>query len=116
MTALYPLALGVTLGSELLGAGLVGSLVLRRSVWRCLLLCLLINLLVHPLFWTGFSHLPGGYGLKLLCGESLVVLVEGGLYRVALRLPWASALALSLALNVLSTAAGLLLWSVVSTP
>ena len=113
MSAVYPLALGVTLGTELLGAGLVGALLLRRSLWRCLLLCLLVNLLVHPLFWTGFGHLPGGYGLKLLLGESLVVLAEAGLYRALLRLRWPAALGLSFALNLVSTLAGLLLWSIV---
>lgn len=110
MIAVYPLALGVTLGTELLGAGLAGRL-LHRGPARFLLACLLINLLVHPLFWISFGHLPGGYAARLLLGETLVVTAEAGLYRALLDLRWRAALGLSFALNLVSTLAGLLLWS-----
>lgn len=111
MTHVYPLALGITLASETLGAVTL-ALALRRPAARWAVLCVAVNLLSHPVFWLGLPHLPLAPRPRMVVAEGLVVLFEGLAYSRALPLALPAALGASLLLNAFSFVAGSLLWRI----
>ncbi len=99
----------LTLGVETAGMALLALPPARR---RAVLWALGVNLLTHPLFWWGHTHLLAGTGQAGLLGaEAVVVLVEGCCYQAGLRWSWPRALAVSLLLNLASYTAGLAQWA-----
>ena len=65
------------------------------------------NLFTHGIFWTTWNSVSGGYVYKLVLFETLIWLVEAGIYRRFFRGSIKRALVASLAANVLSLGAGL---------
>jgi|GEM_PF-4403638 hypothetical protein len=106
------MALGVTLFTELSGMAAF-SWFKKHPPKRYLLTCLLINLVVHPSFWFGFSYFPGTYPTNLYVGEGVVVICEAALYAFFLREKILSAICLSTVLNTLSFFGGIALWKMV---
>jgi len=116
----YAIAAATTLAVELP----IVLLVVRRaqlmvSDVRVLGAALLANLLTHPMLWYvpyfAFRRAlaPGNYGLYLVVGEGLTLLIETVVYWALLvrHRPWL-ALAMSALANAASYGAGLLLWPV----
>ena len=111
MSGVYALALGTTLLTE--GACMtLAARLLDRPLVRWLLVCLVVNCAVHPVFWHTFRFLPGDYPLNLLLAEGLVVLVEALAYLALLRARVVAALAVSFLLNLASLVSGVLLWRI----
>ena len=117
----YAIAAAVTLAVELP----VVLLVARRARLmigdaKVLGAAALANLLTHPALWyVPYSFfpavlLPANYGLYLVVGEGLVLLVETAVYWLILvrHRPWL-ALAMSALANAASYGAGLLVWRLV---
>lgn len=102
------LSLGLTLGIELAGAGLLG---VRGR--RDLLLVTLVNVVTNPVLglvldgiWLGLGILPGWYIILPL--EAAVIVVEWLLYRGRLEFDKIHPLVLSLVLNGISYLGGCL--------
>ncbi len=80
---------------------------LRRGV-----LAFAANALSHPAVWFVFPALGLGWGATTTLSEIWAWLLEALVYRAGFaRATWRSALALSLAANLLSFGLGLLLWA-----
>jgi hypothetical protein len=109
MSPTYPLALGITLLTEGALMALAARL-LKRPVWRWLLVCLGVNLVVHPIFWHTFRYVPGDWPVNLYLAEGLVALVEGLAYLILLRRGPLVAWGLSVGLNLASVVTGVLLF------
>jgi hypothetical protein len=117
----YAIAAAVTLAVELPVVLLVARRVrLLVSDARVLGVAALANLLTHPALWyvpwflVPQALAPANYGLYLVVGEALVLLVETLVYWALLvpSRPWL-ALAMSALANAASYGAGLLVWSLV---
>ena len=109
MNHAYPLALGITLLTEGACMALAARL-LRRPVWRWLLICLGVNCVVHPIFWHTFRFVPGDWPWNLYLAEGLVVLVEAVAYLFLLRAGPLKALAVAFGLNLASVMTGVWLF------
>lgn len=66
------------------------------------------NLLTHGLLWTLFPWMPGSYASRLVVAETCVFVTEGLVFAWRLGWPVPTALGLSFAVNLLTTAVGLL--------
>lgn len=106
------IAWGLTLALESAGTLLLWPVVrppalrLRRAV----VTVLAVNAVTHPLFWLALRSLAHPGPRAVLIAEAVVGAVEAGLYVWLLRLSPGRALGLSLALNLLSWAGGVLFW------
>ena len=73
------LALAITLVTEV--AGMLGLMwllpVLRARRWRLVVWVVVVNLVVHTLFWQGLARLPSSGMLTLWLLEGAVVVIEG---------------------------------------
>lgn len=112
--AMYALALGVTLVTELpvvwLGVRRPAAAAGRGIGW-IVAVFVATHLFSHGGLWWLWHSLPGGYGMQLVVGESGVTLLEAAAYRLLLpNVGWPRALLVSLVANVVSTAVGLSLW------
>lgn len=102
-------ALLITLLTESLG--IVLFLTWRQeSPWRGWGGLLIVNLITHTLFWFSFPQIALPFLLKLYLYELLIAGVEGSFYRFWLGWSWRQALTVGFVLNLISYAAGLLLW------
>jgi hypothetical protein len=106
------LALAITLVTEV--AGMLGLMwllpVLRARRWRLVVWVVVVNLVVHTLFWQGLARLPSSGMLTLWLLEGAVVVIEGICYWGFGRLTLPQALVISLLLNVLSYSLGVFVW------
>lgn len=105
----YAEALAITVGFEVPIVALVArSAALGGPTSRVVVVAVGANLLTHGLLWTLFPWVPGPYAARLLGFETAVFVVEGLVF--TWRLGWApaTALGLSFAVNLLTTAIGLL--------
>jgi F0F1-type ATP synthase assembly protein I len=90
---------------------IVWALVTRRSALAAGAAALLVNVIIHTLFWRlQPAFAPGGLA-ALYAAEAVVVLVEAVAYIHLLQLTWGRALLCSLVLNFLSYHAGILVWA-----
>ena len=108
------LALGLTLFIECMICGLYLTRIPppRPSLFAGLIICIAASCFTHPVAWmlnTTWSATFGTWA-TILTLEVLVILVEGLVYRLALTIPAASALRLSIATNAGSFLAGLVLY------
>lgn len=84
----------------------------RRSVslWRNLGAVLVVNLLVHPIFWVVHTRLMAVDGRQLLLLELGVVGIEAILYWRIWQFAPGHAFLMSLILNGASLGAGIVMW------
>lgn len=80
--------------------------------WYAIGCALVVNLLVHTLFWYTQSFFSEPWPLGLYRAELLVVVIEGTAYHYLLFLRGYTPWLLSFALNLCSFLAGLWLWQI----
>jgi len=78
--------------------------------WRALLCSILVNLVVHSLFWYSQPAFTSYWPITLYLAELLVVLVEGAIYARVLAISRVTAWLLSTFLNLTSFLTGIWLW------
>lgn len=106
------IALALTLALEIGGAlvWVIWRRIPARRLGWTLLVVAGANLITHPLFWLALQRSPLRGPLGLLLAEGVVAGVEAWLYRQFLACSLATALALSVALNLTSWLLGAALW------
>jgi hypothetical protein len=80
--------------------------------WYAIGCALIVNLLIHTLFWYTQSSFTELWPLGLYRAELIVVLIEGSAYRYFLSLRGLTPWLLSFSLNLASFLAGLWLWQI----
>ena len=103
------LALLCTLVVETGGMALWARLA-HSTLWRAILYAIVVNLVVHTLFWYSQPLFSPVWPWGLYAAEFIVVLVEGALYARLLQLSGYTPWLLSAALNTVSFLIGLALW------
>ncbi len=83
----------------------------RRSPAAAGAAALLVNVVVHTLFWRLQDDFAPGGMAALYGAEAVVVLIEAVAYTYLLHLTFGRALLCSLVLNLLSYRGGILVWS-----
>ena len=107
--SIHLFALTLTLLIEATGMTLWAHLAYPRF-WRAIGCSLLVNLLVHTLFWYSQPIFTTDWPVGLYRAELLVVLVEGAIYKRVLSLQGFTPWLLSASLNLCSFFIGLWLW------
>lgn len=100
-------ALALTLALELGTLALIRPLLGRPAWGRLLLAGAAASLLTHPFAWWGAQALPLPWSARFTVVELGVVLVEIGVYHLAVPLSWRRAALASVAANVISAGTGL---------
>ena len=103
------LALFCTLVVEGSGMALWASLAYPRP-WRAIGCAIIVNLVVHTLFWYTQPIFVADWPFGLYRSEVLVVVVEGALYARLLALSGITPWLLSTLFNLASLLTGLWLW------
>jgi len=106
------IALLCTLLVEGAGMALWASFAYSRP-WYATGCALVVNLIVHTLFWYSQSNFAAEGSWGLYRAELLVVLLEGMVYFRFLSLRGITPWLLSFCLNLASFLAGLLLWQII---
>ena len=78
--------------------------------WRATLCALLVNVIVHSLFWYSQPAFTIYWPISLYIAELLVAFVEGSIYARVLAISHVTAWILSILLNLASFLTGIWLW------
>jgi hypothetical protein len=103
------IALLCTLGIEATGMALWAWRA-NPDPWRAIRCAIVVNLIIHTLFWYTQPLFVSPWPLALYVQECLVVMLEGAIYARYLALRGITPWLLSLLLNSASFITGLLLW------
>ncbi len=102
-------ALIISIAIEAIVVGIWGTI--KQLEWRSLMLVASASTLItHPILWQLFNDLSPAlsYNNRSLLLETLVAIVEGLMYKLAVRYSWRTSLGLSFLANLASYSFGVL--------
>jgi hypothetical protein len=105
------IALTISIAIESLVVGIWGKI--SRLEWRLLILVASgSTLFTHPILWQLVTELSPHFNFNIivLLLETLVVIIEGMMYKLAMGYSWRSSLTISLVANLASYTFGLLIY------